>query len=252
MNEQLAFTLGYAFKLGIAYGLGRIYATNPSRVQDASKWITVKGAHIPVDENGTLSGKAGGKIEASQQNKKFKLDDFTRDLDRGKNPRAVLKEAAQSLKGSYPVSLPDVGADKVILGKNFVFESGKYLYTGEGKVNPKKRKEIAQRQLFGMSKLQTILSEGVKTKWSNDRTHHGDRDFITIYKKLPYQGSKVVFSVDISRKKDSPKDEKKQIYNVGNSMNQGFVKKQKHSVVPIKHAKDSFNPESYEIVRIRS
>lgn len=65
MNEQLAFTLGYAFKLGIAYGLGRIYATNPSRVQDASKWITVKGAHIPVDENGTLSGKAGGKIEAS-------------------------------------------------------------------------------------------------------------------------------------------------------------------------------------------
>ena len=61
-----------------------------------------------------------------------------------------------------------------------------------------------------------------------------------------------MFSVDISRKKDSPKDEKKQIYNVGNSRNQGFVKKQKHSVVPIKHAKDSFNPESYEIVRIRS
>lgn len=255
MNEQLAFKLGRAFKLGMMYGMGRKYA-DLGKARDAEEnpkgWITIKNAHIPLDKDGSLSGEAGEKIEASHQNQKFKLDDFTRDLDQGKNPRTVLKEAAQSLKGSYSVSLPDVGVDKVILGKNFVFESGKYLYTGEGKANPKKRKEIAQRQLFGMSKLQTILSEGVKTKWSNNRTHHGDRDFITIYKNLPYQGSKVVFSVDISRKKDTPKDEEKQIYNVGNSRNQGFVKKQKHSVVPIKHAKDSFDPESYEIVRIRS
>lgn len=255
MNEQLAFKLGRAFKLGMMYGMGRKYA-DLGKARDAEEdpkgWITVKNAHIPLDKDGSLSGEAGEKIEASQQNQKFKLDDFTRDLDQGKNPRTVLKEAAQFLKGSYSVSLPGLGVDKVILGKSFVMESGKYLYTGEGKTNPKKRKEIAKRQLFGMSKLETILSDGVRTKWSNDPSHHEDRDFITIYKKLPYQGTEVVFGVDISRKKDTPKDKEKQIYNVGNSRNQGFAKKQKHSMIPIKHAKDEFVPESYEIVRIRS
>lgn len=252
MNGQLAVQLGRAFKLGMIYGLGRIYAVNPDRAQDAAKWITVKGTHVPVGKNGSLSGETGEKIEASQASQQFDLKNFSKDIDRGKNPRSVLKEAAQSLKGSYSVNLPDVGADKVILGKNFVLESAKYLYTGEGKNNPEKRKEIAKRQLFGMSKLETILSEGVKTKWNNDPTHHGECDFITIYKKLPYQGTEVVFSVDISRKKNAPRDEYKQVYNVGNSKNQGFAKKQKHSVIPIKHVKDSSILESYEIVRIRS
>lgn len=252
MNQQLAFKLGRAFKLGVFYGLGRICAINPNRARDAAKWITVKGAHIPVDEDGSLSGSVGEKIKVSHQSQKFELKKFNNDIDRGKNPRTVLKEAAQSLRGSYSVSLPGTGMNKVMLGKSFVAESGKYLYVGEGKTNPKKRTEIAKRQLFGMSKLQTILSEGVKTKWTNEPAHHGDRDFMTVYKKIPYQGSEIVFSVDISRKKETPNDENKQIYNIGNSKNQGFSKKQKNSVIPIQPARDSFISEIYEIVKIRS
>lgn len=69
MNEQLAFKLGRAFKLGVMYGLGRIYATNPSRVQDAAKWITVKpngaekkGSHVKLDEQtGEVLAGMGGK-----------------------------------------------------------------------------------------------------------------------------------------------------------------------------------------------
>ena len=61
MNEQLAFKLGRAFKLGVMYGLGRTYATNPGDAQDAAKWITVNGTHIPVGKNGKLEGKVGKK-----------------------------------------------------------------------------------------------------------------------------------------------------------------------------------------------
>lgn len=61
MNEQLAFKLGRAFKLGVMYGLGRTYATNPGDAQDAAKWITVNGTHIPVGKNGKLEGKVGRK-----------------------------------------------------------------------------------------------------------------------------------------------------------------------------------------------
>lgn len=263
MNAQLAFKLGRAFKLGMMYGLGRTYA-DLGKARDAEEnpkgWITIKNAHIPLDKDGSLSGEAGEKIEASQRNQKFKLDDFTRDLDQGKNPRTVLKEAAQSLKGSYSVILPGTGMSKVILGKSFVDESGKYLYMGEGKANPKKRKEIAKRQLVGMSKLQTILSKGIKTRWSHDPKHNEDYDFLTVYKKFPYQGENILFSVDISRKREDPKRPRpkiqngpgyEQVYNIGNSKNQGFSKKQTHAVFPIKPVKDAAPTENYEIVRIR-
>lgn len=66
MNEQLAFKLGRAFKLGVMYGLGRTYATNPGDAQDAAKWITVNGTHIPVGKNGKLEGKVGKKVESQQ------------------------------------------------------------------------------------------------------------------------------------------------------------------------------------------
>lgn len=264
MNEQLAFKLGRAFKLGMMYGLGRTYA-DLGKARDAEKdpeeWITSRGTHIPVGKSGKLEGKVGEKIERqTQKNQKFKLDDFTRDLDRGKSPRAVLKEAAQSLKGSYSVSLPGIGMSNVILGKSFVDESGKYLYMGEGKANPKKRKEIAKRQLFGMSKLQTILTKGIKTRWTHDPKHNEDYDFLTVYKKFLYQGENVLFSVDISRKREDPKHPRpkiqnglgyEQVYNIGNSKNQGFSKKQKHAVFPITPVKDAAPTENYEIVRIR-
>lgn len=66
MNAQLAFKLGRAFKLGLMYGLGRTYATNPGDAQDAAKWITVNGTHIPVGKNGKLEGKVGKKVESQQ------------------------------------------------------------------------------------------------------------------------------------------------------------------------------------------
>ncbi|MFG6371610.1 MAG: hypothetical protein K1W12_07540, partial [Turicimonas muris] len=158
------------------------------------------------------------------------MKSFNRDLDLGKSPRSVLREAAKEMKGSYEVILPDVGKSEVVLGSSFVSESAKYLYSGQGASNPSKRKEIAKRQLFAMSKLEAILSDGIKTKWTNNPLHHPDYDFLTVYKKLNYQGKDILFSVDINRR---GKKQEKKIYNTSNSKNSGFTKKLKNSVIPI-------------------
>lgn len=160
----------------------------------------------------------------------------------------MLRTAAQNLIGNYQVNLPEYGETSVKLGTAFINERAKYLFSGEGKKYPKKRKEIAKRQLFAMSKLKTILSDGIKTTWENNPNHHPEYDFLTVYKKLNYQNKKILFSVDIRRKR---KGEKKEIYNASNSKNYGFSKKLTLSVIPIKPAKDTEIENVIEIIGIR-
>lgn len=239
-----------AFKLGLAFYRGLSFKRTHVLAEDRDKWITVKGTHIPLDEQGNLKGKLGEKADKTSTQRKKNLDvkSFNRDLDLGKSPRSVLREAAKEMKGSYEVILPDVGKSEVVLGSSFVSESAKYLYSGQGASNPSKRKEIAKRQLFAMSKLEAILSDGIKTKWTNNPLHHPDYDFLTVYKKLNYQGKDILFSVDINRR---GKKQEKKIYNTSNSKNSGFTKKLKNSVIPIQKANDSDMKVICEIACIR-
>lgn len=242
--------LGRAFFLGYAFHAGFLFRCNHTIAKDTQEWITIKGAHVPVDDKGNLEGNVGKKIETEkpQQKGNFNLESFNEKLEQGSEPRKVLKEAAQSLIGTYHVNLPEYGTTSVKLGSGFVKESAKYLYSREGNKNPKKRKEIAKRQLFAMSKLETILSEGIKTKWRNTPNHHPDYDFLTAYKRMNYQNENILFSVDIRRKREG---ERKEIYNSGNSKNLGFSKKLKSSVIPIKPARDSEFGNAFEIISIR-
>ena len=242
--------IGRAFSLGYAFHAVFLFRCNHTIAKDAKSWITIKGTHVPVDDKGNLRGNVGKKIEAKLAEQKgiFNLESFNEKLEKGSDPRKVLKAAAQSLVGSYQVNLPKYGTTSVKLGSGFVKESAKYLYSGEGSKNPKKRKEIAKRQLFAMSKLETILSEGIKTKWENKPNHHPEYDFLTSYKRMNYQNENILFSVDIRKKR---KGEKKEIYNAGNSKNLGFSKKLKSSVIPIKPARDTEIENVFEIIGIR-
>lgn len=222
----------------------------PVRFKDGkTRWITIKGAHVPVGKDGELKGKTGDKIEndSKGQNKRFDLQEFQKRLNTKEQPRQVLRDAARTLMGNYKATLPEYGETSIEVAQDFVRESAKYLYPKGKELPMGRKKEIAQRQLFAMSHFEDILKDGVKTRWTNNPNHHEDYDFITSYKKLTYAGKELVFSVDIKRnEKVQPR-----AHNLSNSRNIGFREKKKHAVIPIKKVGDGMELPYFEAIRVR-
>ncbi|WP_217983845.1 hypothetical protein [Turicimonas muris] len=221
----------------------------PIRFKDGkTRWITIKGAHVPVDKDGELKGKTGNKIENDKNDSKntaksFDLKRFLTRLNSNEDPKKVLSEAASSIKGTYRVNLPDVGETNVEIAQDFVRESGKYLYPPFRHLSREQKREVAKRQLFGMANLDKIFSEGIRSTWTRHHEHHKEYEFCSFFRKLEYRGKEVMFTVDIRRKKIP----ESRVYNTSNSRNFGFRKKLKSTVIPIKRIGDSSVSYIYEI-----
>lgn len=205
MNEQLAFTLGYAFKLGIAYGLGRIYATNPSRVQDVSKWITVKGTHIPVDEDGSLKGATGGKIEKTSV-KQFPKSGInliekapSKDTDSylkrfPNNPsKAITAYYDEELRGGIVKTSLDIG------GKETAAE---VLFDAHGRREFRKFRNNQADVLKVLPYLPEVIESGYYSGRDEKQDHGPQVAFHTKMKKVSIGKTKRLVAVDIGESKE--------------------------------------------------
>lgn len=106
-----------AFRLGVAFSLGRVYGKQRfTTAQDAGvigkiiRWITVKGAHIPIGKNGKPVGKVGEKIsrhenvQTIRKNKVLKaLEQISNGLDQVTIP--LLRDDLEQYGGTNDVTI---------------------------------------------------------------------------------------------------------------------------------------------------
>lgn len=236
MNQQLAFKLGRAFKLGVFYGLGRIYATNPSKAQDAAKWITVKGAHIPVDEDGSLKGATGGKIEKTSVKQFPKSGINLIESPPSKNTNSYLLKAAGN-----PAKAIVLNYDNELRGGSVNTEveiSGKkrkvsVVFDGKGRKEFKKFSGHLREILEVLPFVPEVIEKGSYFGRKEAVNHSPQVAFHTKMKNVKVNGIKKTVAVDIGETSSADFH----AYNVNTEGNRWFDKKKVSFEVEMKKRK---------------
>lgn len=234
MNEQLAFKLGRAFKLGLMYGLGRTYATNPGDAQDAAKWITVNGAHIPVDKNGKLEGKVGKKVENQRSYPKSGKNLI--ESPPSKNTKSYLIEA-----GGNPAKAIVLYYDNELRGGsvNTVVEiSGKkravsVVFDGKGRKEFKKFSGHLREILEVLPFVPEVIEKGSYYGRKEAANHSPQVAFHTKMKNVKVNGTKKIVAVDIGETSSTDFH----AYNVNTEGNRWFDKKKAYFEIEMRKRK---------------
>lgn len=222
MNAQLAFKLGRAFKLGLMYGLGRTYATNPGDAQDAAKWITVNGTHIPVGKNGKLEGKVGKKVESQQSYPKSGKNliesppskDIHSYLQKaGGNPaKAIVLYYDNELRGG------SVSTEVEISGKKQIVS---VVFDGKGRKEFKKFSGHLREILEVLPFVPEVIEKGSYFGRKEAVNHTPQVAFHTKMKNVRVNGIKKTVAVDIGETSSTDFH----AYNVNTEGNRWFDKK---------------------------
>lgn len=155
------------------------------------------------------------------------LESWRNALEKTRNPRAVLYEAALSVRAGFPVlkrRLPDMETCPIEVGRDFVQESGKYTRgSNKSEEGIKRQMKAARRQLFAYSKAEDVIENGeTASEWVHQENHHQNQEFLTLYKAYKVGDEKIVVTVDLKRNLLPNPDRSVKAHNISRSKNPGF------------------------------
>lgn len=210
-------------------------------------------AKHPRDKDGKFSinktSQAGLENKPlSQAERKLRFANLHRRLADGEDPAKIVKEGASVLRGTYNVSLPQIGNAQVIFSGSAVRESTKY-FKGKNCRFPKEYFiQAAKRQLALYEHFEDILDKGARknNEWRNSPDHHAGLEFLTIYKRMKIDDKYRLATIDLCRPKGSAAFEGTgaRVHNMSTSGNPGFRTK-------LKHWNDAELVPAYEVYCIR-
>ena len=195
---------------------------------NGGKWKKAQNSSSPKSGNTPnkhrpVSKEAISKVYSDQNITRIK------DATSKEDVADVLSDAARSLVGFTYRNFPQVGKARVHLEERFVGESRKYIFYDENASLDETRR-IAERQLFAMSKILDVIENGklVGKTWGNNPDHHPELDFFTVIKTYNYKGQPARFTLDITKRHNTPEASEKRAYNINSEGNSSFNTKLEH------------------------
>lgn len=182
----------------------------PVRFKDGkTRWITIKGAHVPVDKDGELKGKTGNKIEKGkeerpkkvQQPKKFPKSGV--DLSANppeKNTEAYLKRtggnARKAIELYYDNELRGgiVKTNLLLNGKNVPVE---VVFNRRGKQEFKKFGGYLHKILKVLPFVPDVICKGSYAGRKEEKDHFPESAFHTKMKHVNLGKENLIVAVDI-------------------------------------------------------
>ena len=254
-----AYALGRVFTLGMAYGLGKLYARRGLVAWDAKegkvRWITVRGARVPVGENGELQGAVGAKIEAESgksagQKEKRAPARPRRDLAKStfqKPPQTYLKDA----NGNLRKAITDCFRNELLGGyvKRKLEVNGQQVDAEIAFTNRtlhEFKKYTNENTLLALPKVAEIITSGTYAGRTPEPNHLPEVAFHTMMKHVDVGRIRKLVAVDVG---ESSKGDF-YAYSVNQVGQSSFVAKKERFTVGMKQRRGKSRDGQIEPVRL--